>query len=92
MREDTHFYATLALPVFRRTLLELGRRLAASGALDYAEDVFHLRLAELEQAGEQVPLPAALAAELRAVAARRKAKRARLNNTPLFDPRLFSTD
>jgi hypothetical protein len=27
IREDTHFYATMSLPIFRRTSLELGRRL-----------------------------------------------------------------
>ena len=47
LREDTHFAMTLPMPVLRRTLLELGRRLAETGILESAEDVFHLRFDEL---------------------------------------------
>lgn len=89
IREDTRFYATLVLPVLRRTLLELGRRLAGAGVLDAPDDVFHLKLAELERIdGTWPPLPQ-LAAELRALVVRRKAKRAELEGIPLVDPRLF---
>ncbi|MGH2543765.1 MAG: PEP-utilizing enzyme, partial [Ardenticatenaceae bacterium] len=89
IREDTHFYATLAMPVFRRTLLELGRRLVSAGILDTPEDVFHLTLDELERIGGRLPPPSELAAELRVSLMRRKKERARLEETPLVDPRLF---
>ncbi|HZW03483.1 MAG TPA: PEP-utilizing enzyme, partial [Anaerolineaceae bacterium] len=95
MREDTHFYATLPLPLFRRVSLELGRRLTAAGALRSPEDVFHLRLSELERVGAALDdqsdghsLPPDLARELHAAAARRMAARAALEHTPLVDPRL----
>ena len=39
---------TLPMPILRRALLELGRRLAEAGILEAAEDVFHLRFDELE--------------------------------------------
>jgi pyruvate,water dikinase len=88
IREDTHFYATLALPVLRRTLLELGRRLTDAGTLATAEDVFHLKLDEIEGIGG-ASLPPRAAADVRALVARRKATRAALAETPLVDPRLF---
>jgi pyruvate,water dikinase len=89
LREDTRFYATLILPVLRRALLELGRRLAAAGILDTPEDVFHLKLDELERVNGTWPPPRQLADELRALVRRRKARRAALENTPLVDPRLL---
>jgi pyruvate,water dikinase len=70
-------------------MLEFGRRLAAVGVLDAPEDVLHLRLGELERIGAAWPPAAPVADELRAVAARRKAKRASLAGTPLLDPRLL---
>jgi pyruvate,water dikinase len=70
-------------------LLELGRRLASAGVLDAPEDVFHLRWNELERIDGVWPLPPPLADELRALVARRKAKRAELEGTPLVDPRLL---
>jgi pyruvate,water dikinase len=87
MREDTHFYATLPLPIFRRTLLEMGRRLVNAGVLDTPEDVFHLRLDELKRMDGQ-PLSDPGAA-LRAAMIRRKQARARIEATPLVDPRLL---
>jgi pyruvate,water dikinase len=89
MREDTHFDATRALPVFRRASLEMGRRLVAAGILDTPEDIFHLRLDELERIGGRLPPRAELSAGLRASMMRRKEVRARLEGTPLVDPRLF---
>jgi pyruvate,water dikinase len=89
IREDTHFYATLALPVIRRTLLEFGRRLVSDGVLSSPENVFHLKLGELEQVDGTWPPPPHLADELRTVALRRKQRRAALEGTPLIDPRLF---
>jgi pyruvate,water dikinase len=89
IREDTHFYATLPLPLFRRTFLEFGRRLVVAGVLDTPEDVFHLKLDELERIKDELPARSDLAAELRASMLRRKKERARLEGTPLVDPRLF---
>lgn len=89
IREDTHFYATLALPIIRRTLLELGRRLVSVGVLGSPEDVFHLKLGELEQVDRTWPPPPQLADQLRAAVLRRKERRATLEDTPLVDPRLF---
>jgi rifampicin phosphotransferase len=89
IREDTRFYATLILPVLRRTLLEFGRRLADTGVLDLPEDVFHLKLKELQRIDGTWPPPPQLAGELRALVARRMAKRAELKGTPLVDPRLL---
>lgn len=88
IREDTHFYATLPMPVLRRISLEVGRRLVTVGILATPEDVFHLKLDELEQIGS-LPPPSHLAAELRAAVMRRKNARAKLAGTPLVDPRLF---
>lgn len=89
LREDTRFYALLALPVLRRTLLELGRRLAGIGVLDGPEDVFHLKLDELQRVDGTWPPPPPLAGELSALVMRRKARRATLEGTPFVDPRLF---
>jgi len=86
LREDTRFYFMLPLPVLRRTLLELGRRLADVGVLDAPADVFHLKLGELEAVGAWPPRRADL---LRALVVRRKARRAALDGTQLVDPRLF---
>ena len=89
LREDTRFYFMLLLPVLRRTLLELGRRLDSVEVLDAPEDVFHLKLAELERTDGTWPPPQQLADQLRALMARRKKRRAELEGTPLVDPRLF---
>jgi pyruvate,water dikinase len=89
LREDTRFYATLILPVLRRTLLELGRRLAAAGILDTPEEVFHLKLDELERVDGTWPPPRQCADELRALVRRRKERRAALEGTPLVDPQLL---
>ena len=76
---------TMALPPLRRTLLEMGRRLAEAGVLDAPEDVFHLLFAELERVAGVWPPPPALAAELRAAALMRAERRAELADTPLMD-------
>lgn len=88
VREDTHFYLTLPMPVLRRAFLEFGRRLVAAGAVDIPDDVFHLTLADLDRAAASWPPPPALAADLRRLVARRQARRAALNATPLIDLRL----
>lgn len=91
IREDTHYYATLAMPIIRRAAIELGRRLAQAGLLNAPADVFYLTRPELERIGGRLPPPADLAAELRASVARRQQTRARLEQVPLVDPRLFPT-
>ncbi|HSA99590.1 MAG TPA: PEP/pyruvate-binding domain-containing protein [Anaerolineales bacterium] len=91
IREDTHFYATLVQPTIRHVALELGRRLVQTGTLDEAEDVFHLRLEEMETLGRPWPPSDRTIAQLRELVARRKAKRASLANKPMVDPRLLVT-
>ena len=87
IREDTHFYATLPQPFIRHVALELGRRLRDAGALATPHDVFHLRLAELEPLGEPWPADSDTLDRIRALVARRKARRAALAGQPIFDPR-----
>jgi rifampicin phosphotransferase len=89
IREDTHFYATMSLPLFRRVSLEFGRRLIEAGVLDQREDVFHLTLGELAGIDDSLRPASATANELRAAVARRKEKRKKLESTPLVDARLF---
>jgi phosphohistidine swiveling domain-containing protein len=89
IREDTHFYATMVQPIIRHVALELGRRLVEAGALDRPEEVFHLRLDELEALGESWPPSEVTIAQTRALVARRKAKRESLANKPMVDPRLL---
>jgi rifampicin phosphotransferase len=83
-REDSHFHATAVLPVLRRLALEAGRRLASVGVLATPEDVFHLRLEELEHC----PAPARLtpddARRLRALVRARSARRAELTGVPMI--------
>jgi len=89
IRESTHFYATLSLPAVRRTALEFGRRLVSVGVLDAPENVFHLKLSELESLSGTWPPPPQLAETLRARVLQRKEKRAALEGTPLVDPRIY---
>lgn len=88
-REDTRFYATMVLPALHRTLVEMGARLAAAGVLDAADDVFHLKLDELQRIDGTWPPPRSLETELRTRANARKRRRAELESTPLVDPRLL---
>lgn len=81
VREDTHFCATMPLPVVRRALLELGRRLTEVEILDAPGDVFHLTLAELDGVGGGWPPSREAREKLRRAAQRRKAKRAALSDT-----------
>lgn len=50
-REDSHFCLMGHFTVVRRLALELGRRLVECGALETPEDVFFLRIEELDQPG-----------------------------------------
>jgi rifampicin phosphotransferase len=83
-REDTHFYATRAFPILRRMLLEAGRRLAEAEVLPEAEDVFHLRLEELEALSGPEHLTAADADRIRTSARDRAGRRAELAGAPML--------
>ena len=90
IREDTHFYATMVQPVIRHVALELGKRLEQIGALDNVEEVFHLKLNELEAFGDAWPPAKQTVTQIRSLVARRKAKRESLANKPMVDPRLLT--
>jgi pyruvate,water dikinase len=85
-REDTHFFFTMPLPLLRRILLELGRRLCDAGVLAAADDVFHLRLEELEGIADPDALAGPGGRRLRAVVAARAARREELSGVRLIDP------
>jgi rifampicin phosphotransferase len=91
IREDTHFYATLAQPLVRRVALELGNRLEQMGAIKAAPEIFHLRLDELETLGEAWPPPQETIAQIHELVSRRNAKRESLANKPMVDPRLLAS-
>ena len=84
-REDSHFYMTLPLPVLRRAILEVGSRLTRADVLNAADQVFHLRLEELEALRDPQLLSATEALELRSTVRRRAAKRAELSGVPLIN-------
>jgi pyruvate,water dikinase len=90
IREDTHFYATLAQPLVRRVALEFGHRLERVGAIRSVSDVFHLRLDELEGLGESWPPSGETIMRISELAARRNAKRESLVNKPMVDPQLLA--
>jgi phosphohistidine swiveling domain-containing protein len=83
-REDSHFYFLMPLPILRKSLLEMGRRLCDVGVLDKPEDVFHLRLEELEAIGD--PTTIVEPERLRATVRTRSARREELTGVPLIDP------
>ena len=83
-REDTHFYATRAMTILRRMLLEAGRRLSEVGVLPKAEDVFHLRLEELEALSRPDHLAAVDADRIRTIVRNRAARRAELAAVPML--------
>jgi pyruvate,water dikinase len=84
-REDSHFEFLRLLPPLRASLLEMGRRLAAAGLLPAAEDVFHLRLEELQSIADPGRIPAAQAARLRSALRSRAARREELASVKLID-------
>jgi pyruvate,water dikinase len=83
-REDSHFYFLMPLPILRRSLLEMGRRLRDVGVLDKPEDVFHLRLEELEAIDD--PATVKKHDRLRADVRTRSVRREELAGVWLIDP------
>ncbi|GAA3466220.1 PEP/pyruvate-binding domain-containing protein [Nonomuraea roseola] len=86
-REDSHFFFTKPLPVLRRAVLEMGGRLRDAGVLDAPEEVFHLRMEELEAAGDPAAMGQGDRRRLRELVARRAQRRAELEGVPLIDAR-----
>ena len=83
-REDSHFYFLMPLPILRRSLLEMGRRLRDVELLEEPEQVFHLRLEELEAINDPTPLKDA--ERLRSAVRTRSARREELAGVRLIDP------
>jgi pyruvate,water dikinase len=88
-REDSHFYFTKPLPILRRSLLEIGRRLRDAGVLSEPDEVFHLRLEELEGIADVQRLVEPDAERLRVAVRTRSAKREELSGVWLIDPNLI---
>ena len=94
-REDSHFYFLMPLPILRSSLLEMGCRLRDVGVLDKPEDVFHLRLEELEAIEDPAELAVAASStgsgrteanKLRSAVRTRSARREELAGVRLIDP------
>jgi pyruvate,water dikinase len=62
------------------------------GVLADTEDVFHLKLNELEPFGEGWPPTTQTKEQTRSLIARRKSKRDSLANKPMIDPRLLAIE
>jgi phosphohistidine swiveling domain-containing protein len=84
-REDSHFEFMRLLPPLRAALLEMGRRLVACGLLSTSEDVFHLRLEELEAIADPARMPLGQTARLRTAVRIRAARRQELASVKLLD-------
>jgi len=91
-REDTHFYGTQTLPVLRRALLEMGRRLTDAGMLRDREEVFHLRLEELEELPDPATVADVDAERIRGTVLRRSARREELSGVPLISSAVLFPD
>ena len=85
-REDSHFYFLMPLPILRKSLLEMGRRLRDVDVLDVPEAVFHLRLNELEAVNDPANLTESEKDRLRAAVRTRSARREELSGVRLIDP------
>ncbi|WP_306865020.1 PEP/pyruvate-binding domain-containing protein [Arthrobacter bambusae] len=90
-REDSHFYATKAIPPIRRAYRELGRRLVLAGVIDEPDEIYHLRFEELESItdDDDGALPASIRDRFRPLVLARAAKRHELDGIPLLDPALL---
>jgi rifampicin phosphotransferase len=87
-REDSHAEAGWVLPIFRRALLETGRRLSPVGVVDEPSDVYHLRLEEVEGIAEVSRIDPAKRHRLHDLMRRRALRREELAGVPLIDPNL----
>jgi pyruvate,water dikinase len=92
LREDTHFFGTRVLPTLRRAVLEMGRRLADAGVLDDQENVFHLRLEELEELPDPTTVADADTEPIRHAVRARSAKREQLSGVPLISTAVLFPD
>jgi pyruvate,water dikinase len=84
LREDSHFHATRVLPVVRCAVLEMGRRLTASGLLHDPGDVFHLRLEELEELPDPTTAHDSDTERIRHAVRTRSSRRDELSGVPLI--------
>jgi pyruvate,water dikinase len=84
LREDSHFHATRVLPVVRRAVLEMGRRLTACGLLDDPGMVFHLTLEELEEVPDPKTAHDRHAERIRHAVRTRSIRREELSGVPLI--------
>jgi rifampicin phosphotransferase len=82
LREDTHFYGTLSMPVVRRIAIQMGRRLVKIGAVKAPEDVFHLTWREVRLLDVTWPPSPQLTDEIRSLVVERQEKRASLEDIP----------
>jgi rifampicin phosphotransferase len=85
-REDSHFYFLMPLPILRTSLLEMGRRLRDAEVLGTPEEVFHLRLNELEAVEDPANLTESDKDDLRDAVRTRSARREELAGLRLIDP------
>lgn len=83
-REDSHFHVTRVVAPLRASLLEIGRHLAVADVLSDRQEIFHLRLEELEALGEPDRMTSSHRHELRALVRARAAARAGLAGVPLI--------
>ena len=74
------------MPQARAALLEMGRRLAAGGRLDDADDVWFLTWAQVQATPDPLAPEASTGPDLRAAAARRRAAYDELAGAPLVSP------
>lgn len=84
-REDSHFEFLRLLPPLRAALLEAGRRLVHAGLLTTPDEVFHLRLEELQTIADPQRMPSVQQARLRSSIRRRVARRDELASVKLLD-------
>lgn len=81
-RDDALFYLGLGWPTLRRFALELGRRLVEAGKLRRPDDLFYLRLAQLEGAIAANADQEAIPALHESVAEQRELRAARMRLVP----------
>lgn len=85
-REDTHFAFTRPLPLLRAAVLEIGRRLTATGVFARPSDILHLQLEEIEALADPATAPVERFAATRTSVTRRRDRRAEYAGAPLISP------